>query len=76
MRRAKHALVLILIFILAKRAVKPIAESYEKQKRFVIDANHELKTPLTLILANLDIVESEIGENTVLSTRECISFVV
>lgn len=57
------ALVLILIFLLSKKAVKPIAESYEKQKQFVTDANHELKTPLTLILANLDIAESELGKN-------------
>lgn len=57
------ALVLILIFILSKKAVKPIADSYEKQKQFVTDANHELKTPLTLILANLDIAESELGKN-------------
>ena len=57
------ALVLILIFLLSKKAVKPIAESYEKQKQFVTDANHELKTPLTLILANLDIAEAELGQN-------------
>ena len=61
------ALVLFLIFLLSKRAVKPIAESYEKQKQFITDANHELKTPLTLILANLDIAESELGENEWLS---------
>ena len=57
------ALVLILIFLLSKKAVQPIAESYEKQKQFITDANHELKTPLTLILANLDIAESELGQN-------------
>ena len=57
------ALVLLLIILLSKRAVKPIAESYEKQKQFVTDANHELKTPLTLILANLDIAEQELGQN-------------
>ena len=57
------ALVLILRFLLSKKAVKPIAESYEKQKQFVTDANHELKTPLTLILANLDIAEAELGKN-------------
>ena len=57
------ALVLILVFVLSKKAVKPIAESYEKQKQFITDANHELKTPLTLILANLDIAEAELGEN-------------
>ena len=57
------ALVLILIFLLSRKAVKPISESYEKQKQFVTDANHELKTPLTLILANLDIAEAELGKN-------------
>ena len=57
------ALVLILIFLLSKKAVRPIAESYEKQKQFVTDANHELKTPLTLILANVDIAEAELGKN-------------
>lgn len=57
------ALALVLILLLSKRAVKPIAESYEKQKQFITDANHELKTPLTLILANLDIAESELGQN-------------
>jgi len=55
--------VLTLILLLSKRAVKPIAESYAKQKQFITDANHELKTPLTLILANLDIAESELGKN-------------
>ncbi len=57
------ALVLLLIILFSKKVVKPIAESYERQKQFVTDANHELKTPLTLILANLDIAESELGKN-------------
>ena len=56
-------LILLLILLISKRAVRPVAESYEKQKQFITDANHELKTPLTLILSNLDIVESEVGKN-------------
>ena len=51
------------IILLSKRVTKPIAQTYEKQKQFITDANHELKTPLTLILANLDIAESELGQN-------------
>ena len=57
------SLILILTVVVSKRAVRPVAESYEKQRQFITDANHELKTPLTLILSNLDIVESELGKN-------------
>lgn len=57
------ALILILMIVVSKWAVRPVAESYEKQRQFITDANHELKTPLTLILSNLDIVEMEFGKN-------------
>ena len=56
-------LILTLTVLISKRVVRPMAESYEKQKQFITDANHELKTPLTLILSNLDIVEAEFGKN-------------
>lgn len=54
-------IVFFAIFILSGRIIKPIAESYEKQKRFITDAGHEIKTPLTIINANVDILEMEIG---------------
>ena len=57
----------IIVIFFSKRAVRPVAESYEKQKQFITDANHELKTPLTLVMTNLDILEAEIGENEWLS---------
>lgn len=57
------ALILLLTIVVSKQAVRPVAESYEKQRQFITDANHELKTPLTLILSNLDIIEAEIGKN-------------
>ncbi len=56
-------IIFVLIVVVSKRVVRPIAQSYEKQKQFVTDANHELKTPLTLILTNLEIVESELGHS-------------
>lgn len=56
-------LILLLTVLLSGRVVRPVAEGYEKQRQFITDANHELKTPLTLILSNLDILESELGEN-------------
>lgn len=57
------AVILLLIIVFSKRAVKPAAESIEKQKQFITNANHELKTPLTLILTNVDIAEAELGAN-------------
>lgn len=43
--------------------VKPVKENFERQKRFISDASHELKTPLAVISTNTDVLESEIGEN-------------
>ena len=47
--------------------IRPIAESYEKQKQFITDAGHEIKTPLTVIRANVDLLEMDLGENDMLS---------
>jgi len=56
-------LVFILVVTFSKLLVKPVAESYDKQKRFITDASHELKTPLTIIDANTEVLELENGEN-------------
>ena len=56
-------IVFVVFLFAAGRIVRPIAESYEKQKRFITDAGHEIKTPLTIIGANLDLLESDYGEN-------------
>lgn len=55
--------VFVLIYLLSKKAILPIAKSYEKQKRFVTDAGHELKTPLTVISANNEMQTLDYGEN-------------
>lgn len=59
--------VLVLLLLLSQRIIRPVAESYEKQKRFITDAGHELKTPLTIISADTDLAEMECGENQWLS---------
>lgn len=61
------AAVLLLLFFLSARIVKPFSENYEKQKQFITDAGHELKTPLTIIDADAEVLEMEIGENEWLS---------
>ena len=55
--------VLGLMLLLSKRIVKPVAESYEKQKRFITDAGHEIKTPLAIIEADAEVLEMDFGEN-------------
>ena len=51
--------VLFLVLFFSKIVLKPIEESYTKQKRFITDASHELKTPLTVISASVDVIEME-----------------
>lgn len=55
--------VLLLIIVLSKRIMKPFAENYEKQKLFITDAGHEIKTPITIIDAAAEVLEMEFGEN-------------
>lgn len=55
--------VFILMVCLSARIVKPFSDNYEKQKRFITDAGHELKTPLTIIDADAEILEMDFGEN-------------
>ncbi len=53
------SVVFVLVFIFSGKVFAPVEESYRKQKRFITDAGHELKTPLTVISANVDILELE-----------------
>ena len=48
---------------LARNIVRPLEESYQKQKQFISDAGHELKTPVSVVNANAEILARELGEN-------------
>ncbi len=55
--------VFIIVLVFSKKAIAPIAESYEKQKQFITDAGHELKTPLAIINTNAEVLEMNYGES-------------
>ena len=56
--------VFLLLLAVSGRIVQPVAESYAKQKRFITDAGHELKTPITIIRADADVLQSELEEDS------------
>ena len=61
------ALGIVIIFVIAKKLsttiVQPVENTFEKQKQFISDASHELKTPLAVIEANADVLQDKVGEN-------------
>ena len=67
-------IVFVMIYFFSGKVLKPVSESYEKQKRFITDASHEIKTPLTIIDANTEVIEMMEGENEwTQSTRKQIA---
>lgn len=58
---------IVIVFIvtkkIAKTIVKPIKETFDKQTEFISDASHELKIPLAVIRANVDVIEKEFGKS-------------
>ena len=60
---ASCVLLSFLAWLLIRRMVRPVEDAFDRQKQFVSDASHELKTPLAVISANAEVLEQEIGEN-------------
>ena len=56
-------LFILIISALSQRVISPVIESYDKQKQFITNAGHELKTPLAIISANTEVMEAMDGKN-------------
>lgn len=56
-------LMLLFVILLSKRAIRPIAENIERQKQFVTNAGHEIKTPIAIIQSNTEAMELYNGES-------------
>ncbi|MPM36368.1 Adaptive-response sensory-kinase SasA [bioreactor metagenome] len=71
-------LMLVVIFFIsrffANKAIAPISEAFEKQKQFIGDASHELKTPLAVINTNVDVLLSN-GEDSINSQKKWLNYI-
>jgi len=71
-------IMLIFIFFIsrffANKSIKPIKEAFDKQKQFIADASHELKTPLAVINTNIDVLLSN-GEEGINSQSKWLYYI-
>jgi two-component system sensor histidine kinase CiaH len=63
-------IVFVLLVSFSGRVIRPFEENIKRQQRFITDASHELKTPLAVISANVDVLRAEQGDNRWLQSTQ------
>ncbi len=58
-----YGLLTFIVYLLSFRVIRPIKDAFNRQNQFISDASHELKTPLTIISANADVLKQNEQEN-------------
>lgn len=56
-------IIFVVVTLYSKKAINPLIESVDKQKQFITNAGHELKTPVAIIMANADVLEMKNGKD-------------
>jgi len=71
-------IMLVLIFLIsrffANKSIKPVKDAFEKQKQFIADASHELKTPLAVIDTNVDVLLSN-SSDTIANQSKWLQYI-
>ncbi|KPU44379.1 His kinase A (phospho-acceptor) domain protein [Oxobacter pfennigii] len=70
---AMLAVIFLISLYFANRSMRPVISAWEKQRQFIADASHELKTPLSIIIANYDALLSNQDETIRVSTDGLIT---
>lgn len=70
---AMLAVIFLVSLYFANRSIRPVAAAWEKQRQFIADASHELKTPLSIVTANYDALLANQDE-TIRSQREWLDY--
>lgn len=68
------AVIFFISLLFSNRAMRPVTEAWDKQKQFVADASHELKTPLTAINTNIDVLLTK-GENKIKDEEKWLRYI-